>query len=89
MNIGSIINTIRETNTIVRNNGFLYRDPIIWDSGFGYEIGYYVGPSKITYAAQHVFLVTGTYSRGDFHTTGKILHNNHKNRMLMNIKYGY
>ena len=26
---------------------FQANDPIIWDSGFGYEVGYYIGEGKI------------------------------------------
>lgn len=39
-------------------------DKIIWDSGFGYEVGYFVKPKGTHYDTHTVDLKTGKYVQG-------------------------
>lgn len=70
------------------NNG----DKIIWDSGFGYEIGHFISVGKIGYNAKNNFkvnLVTGIATGKVEHSNNEIIVFNEENNNKMFEKYNY
>lgn len=63
-------------------------DKIIWDSHFGYEIGYFVGEGKLM-GTYEVNLVTGVVHGNVSHSTSEIHEYNESNVTEMVRKYGY
>ncbi len=65
-------------------------DKIIWDSGFGYEVGYYIKESDFNvYNTYLVNLSTGIVIGECMHSKHEITAYNPKNLAEMESKYGY
>ena len=88
MNVAKISNTINHLNNRFRNGGLIWGMKIIHDSHFGYDLGYYIKPSKIVMFAEELNLVTGT-TKGEFHTTSSVIQYTKDNMELMMKKYKY
>lgn len=67
-------------------------DKIIWDSGFGYEIGHFISVGKIGYNAKNNFrvnLVTGIATGKIEHSNNEIIVFDEENNNKMFEKYNY
>ena len=65
-------------------------DKIIWDSGFGYDIGYFIEDSeKIMYNSYKIELVTGVIQEETLRSKDEIIPYNIENRIKMTTKYKY
>lgn len=64
-------------------------DKIIWDSGFGYEIGYYIEESKYQYYQHEVDLVTGNVQGIVAHPMRELRVYTPESIQELTAKYGY
>lgn len=65
-------------------------DKIIWDSDFGYEVGYYIKESDFNiYNTYLVNVCTGIVTGECMHPKHEIIAYNPKNLAEMQNKYGY
>jgi hypothetical protein len=63
---------------------------IIWDSGFGYDIGYFIENSeKIMYNSYKIELVTGVIQEETIRSKDEIIPYNIENKIKMIKKYKY
>ena len=88
MNTSRIAIVIHDLNDTRNNGGLVWGMKVIYDSGFGYELGHYVEPSKIVSFAHHINLTTGNV-HGEFHTTYKVVPFTESNYKEVCDKYGY
>lgn len=65
-------------------------DKIIWDSGFGYEIGYFIEDSeKQMYNSYKIELVTGIVQEETLRSKDEIILYTTENQIKMKNKYKY
>ena len=65
-------------------------DKIIWDSGFGYEIGYFIEDAeKQMYNSYKIELVTGIVQEETLRSKDEIMLYTKENQSLMKAKYKY
>ena len=64
-------------------------DRIIWDSHFGYDIGYYIG-GGVMYNTHHIELMTGKYPGGELSVPLYEIHP-YSDKLITELtkKYGY
>ena len=67
---------------------FILNDRIIWDSHFGYEIGYFIGDGKMM-ATYEVILVTGKVQGLVSHSVSEIHKYSEDLVSKLSEKYGY